>query len=211
MKKSQFKLKLIALTFSMLAPVASFAAANQNTDGYLTDTYGHVVPSGTGLCWRTSSYSSSTSHSDCDGVKVAEVMPAVVPVSIQDEVVAAPSPEAIKAVSETILFAFDSSTIKPDQADKLDGIILSLGKDINMYTLHVTGHADPVGTNSYNQKLSEKRTQAVSAYLKNRGVDSTTLHTVSKGESEPLVSCTGKTPNVCNQPNRRVQITSTAK
>ena len=215
MKKSQFKLNLLAVAFSTLIPLSSFAMNAQNSSssptGYLTDTSGKVVRSGTGLCWRTSA--DPLAGTDCDGVKQAEVMPAVVPKTtpvVQDPVVVTPSTNAVvKTISEVILFDFDSARIRPDQASKLDNIISSLGKDMGMYTLHLTGHADPVGTNKYNQSLSEKRAQAVAAYLKNKGVDSNLLHTMSKGEIEPIVSCSGKTPNVCNQPNRRVKIYST--
>lgn len=212
MKKSQFKLNLIALAFSALIPLSSFAMDTQNgsnPSGYLTDSSGQVVRSGTGLCWKTSADAVPGVNCDGDSEKQAEVSPAVNPTA-QDDVVASPTDNAVvKTISEVILFDFDSSDLKFEEIEKLNNIILSLGKDMNMYTLHVTGHADPVGTNKYNQKLSERRTNTVADYLISKGVEANTLDEASKGESEPVVSCVKKHPNVCNQPNRRVEITST--
>ena len=212
MKK--FKLNLLALAFSTLIPLSSFAMDTQNGSkpiGHLTDSSGQVVRSGTGLCWRTSADAVPGVNCDGDAKKQAEVSPAVNPTAKDDAPGHLIPNDTIKTVSEVILFNFDSYTINADQASKLDIIISSLGKNMGMYKLHVAGHADPVGTNKYNQKLSEQRTKAVSDYLTKKGINANILHTVSKGESEPVVSCVKKHPNVCNQPNRRVEITSTGK
>jgi outer membrane protein OmpA-like peptidoglycan-associated protein len=52
--------------------------------------------------------------------------------------------------------------------------------------LNVTGHTDSIGTNQYNQALSEKRAKAVLQYLISRGVEKERLTYAGKGESEPL-------------------------
>ena len=74
----------------------------------------------------------------------------------------------------------------------------------------VTGHTDRIGSDAYNQKLSERRANQVKAYLASQGVAESIIEAVGKGESEPVVQCVGnKTTKKlvsCLQPNRRVEI-----
>ena len=79
----------------------------------------------------------------------------------------------------------------------------------------VTGHADRIGTDAYNQKLSQRRADAVKDYLVGQGVEASRVETEAKGESEPVVSCdnvkgkvSGKNKKLveCLQPNRRVVV-----
>ena len=70
-------------------------------------------------------------------------------------------------------------------------------------TIVVEGHADSTGTAAYNQRLSERRANAVGSYLENLGVRSSRLDTVGYGESQPRASngtASGR------QQNRRVEI-----
>jgi OOP family OmpA-OmpF porin len=66
-----------------------------------------------------------------------------------------------------------------------------------------TGHTDNVGTDAYNQKLSERRAAAVKAYLASKGIPSSKITTIGKGESQPVA--TNKTKEG-RQKNRRVDI-----
>jgi OOP family OmpA-OmpF porin len=50
------------------------------------------------------------------------------------------------------------------------------------------GHTDSVGSVDYNQKLSERRAQAVKAYLVSKGVDPAMISTSGKAGSEPVAS-----------------------
>jgi len=74
----------------------------------------------------------------------------------------------------------------------------------------VTGHTDRIGSDAYNQKLSERRAKQVADYLVSQGVDSGIIQSVGKGESEPVVQCAGNKATKklisCLQPNRRVTI-----
>jgi len=78
----------------------------------------------------------------------------------------------------------------------------------------LTGHADRIGSEEYNQELSEKRAKAVADYLAQKGVDSSRLQVEGKGESQPVTGneCAkmGAESNknqkliACLQPDRRV-------
>lgn len=86
--------------------------------------------------------------------------------------------------SSSVLFGFDKSLLSGDAKmllDKLAGI-LDTYKDTN---IEVQGHTDDVGTESYNQKLSEQRANAVSQYLVARGIEANRLTIHGFGELLP--------------------------
>jgi OOP family OmpA-OmpF porin len=76
-----------------------------------------------------------------------------------------------------------------------------------MLKISVVGHADKIGSDGYNQKLSEKRANAVKAYLISKGAPADLIAVSGKGEKDPLVTCQ-KTKGVvdCLKTNRRVEI-----
>ena len=75
----------------------------------------------------------------------------------------------------------------------------------------VTGHTDRIGTQAYNQKLSERRADAVRDYLVSKGVAKDKIETLGMGKTQPLpgVSCNQKAMKeliACLAPNRRVEV-----
>ncbi len=114
------------------------------------------------------------------------------------------------------LFDFNKATLKPAGKAKLNDIAEKL-QDTNVGSIVTTGHADRIGTDSYNQELSERRAEAVKAYLASRGVERKMISAEGKGESQPVTdpdSCKGRTsPSViaCLQPDRRVEIEAFAQ
>jgi OOP family OmpA-OmpF porin len=73
----------------------------------------------------------------------------------------------------------------------------------------VTGHTDRIGSDAYNQKLSERRADAVRDYLVSKGVDKAKIEAIGLGEKQPLVQCDQKNLKdliACLQPNRRVEV-----
>jgi OOP family OmpA-OmpF porin len=73
----------------------------------------------------------------------------------------------------------------------------------------VTGHTDRLGTEAYNQKLSERRADAVRDYLVSKGVPRDKIETIGMGEKQPVVQCDQKAFKAlieCLQPNRRVEV-----
>jgi outer membrane protein OmpA-like peptidoglycan-associated protein len=99
-------------------------------------------------------------------------------------------------------FDFDSTAIKPGfytTMDKIANVLVRYGKT----HLTVVGHTDNVGTNQYNQTLSEHRAQAVNDYLRNKGVLVQRLEFLGRGETAPRAS---NATEEGRRLNRRVEI-----
>jgi outer membrane protein OmpA-like peptidoglycan-associated protein len=99
-------------------------------------------------------------------------------------------------------FETNSTEIKPgfhSTMDKLADVVVRYGKT----TLTIVGHTDNVGSNSYNQKLSERRAHSVARYLETKQVNSVRLAIAGKGESQPVASNNSESGR---QANRRVEI-----
>jgi OmpA-OmpF porin, OOP family len=121
----------------------------------------------------------------------------------------APAPKIERyTLSATELFAFDSSQLRMPQT-KLDEIAEALGRNNDVSNVVITGYTDRLGSDKYNQALSERRANAVKAYLTNKGISGGRLSAVGKGESNPVVTCTDKKMAAliqCLEPNRRVEV-----
>jgi OOP family OmpA-OmpF porin len=98
-----------------------------------------------------------------------------------------------KPVAEKVTFAadvnfdFDKSTLKPEGRAKLDDLVSKV-KGVNLEVIIVIGHADAIGTDAYNQKLSVRRAEAVKAYLVSKGIETNRIYTEGKGEKQPVAS-----------------------
>jgi OOP family OmpA-OmpF porin len=126
---------------------------------------------------------------------------------------AAPAPAAAVAlrVTSTPLFEFDKSRLTQEAADKLDReVVVRFGEFQVIRTISVSGHADRLGTEKYNQKLSERRAQTVKAYLARQGAPADRIAALGFGETKPVKVCPDqknrKALIACLQPNRRVEV-----
>src|SRR5688500_7495921 len=113
-------------------------------------------------------------------------------------------PNDIVRVTMTNQTAFEtnSAQIKPafnSTMDKLAEVVVRYNKT----SLTVVGHTDDVGSDAYNQKLSEQRALSVARYLEGKRVNSMRLATSGKGETQPAASNSTETGR---QANRRVEI-----
>jgi outer membrane protein OmpA-like peptidoglycan-associated protein len=101
-----------------------------------------------------------------------------------------------------VTFDTNSTLIKPGFTITLDQIAQSLGRYPNSL-VDVYGHTDSVGTDVYNQTLSENRARAVADYLTSRGVNPARIRSTGFGKTQPIAS--NDTPEG-RSANRRVQI-----
>lgn len=104
--------------------------------------------------------------------------------------------------NESIKFDFDQARLKPENRELLSRIagILLTSAD---YRIDVYGHTDDVGTEEYNQSLSERRAQAVRDYLVEAGVDPAIISTEGYGKSRPRAEGIDEQ---ARSRNRRVEI-----
>ena len=86
-----------------------------------------------------------------------------------------------------INFKFDSSAIEPSSSDILDRAVATLSETRDV-AVRIEGHCDSTGSDAYNVKLSERRANAVQAYLVQHGIAAGRLSTAGKGESQPIAS-----------------------
>jgi outer membrane protein OmpA-like peptidoglycan-associated protein len=104
--------------------------------------------------------------------------------------------------SDHLKFEFDKADLRPEDRELLSriaGIILTS----HDYTISVNGHTDDVGSAAYNQKLSERRAEAVRDYLVKSGLSAEILTVTGHGKALPLVAGTSETARA---KNRRVEL-----
>ena len=84
-----------------------------------------------------------------------------------------------------VLFAFNQSELTPTAKSQLDSIMGKL-QDADVISIKVIGFTDSVGSDAYNQGLSERRASSVAEYLLSQGVAPNKLTSEGKGESQPV-------------------------
>jgi OOP family OmpA-OmpF porin len=100
--------------------------------------------------------------------------------------------EAVVVKEETIVirdvhFQFDKATLTESDKEVLDKVATRLKGESSTAQLTVTGYTDSVGSDAYNQKLSDRRAHSVVEYLIEQGVPrSSFVSVVGAGESNPV-------------------------
>jgi OOP family OmpA-OmpF porin len=101
-----------------------------------------------------------------------------------------PKPVAEKVTfAADVLFDFDKSVIKPEGKSKLDDLASKV-KGINLEVVIAVGHADSIGSDEYNQRLSVRRAESVKAYMVSKGLEPNRVYTEGKGEKQPVANNT---------------------
>ena len=106
------------------------------------------------------------------------------------------------AIIHSIAFAFDSAEIRPESAAVLTELFSGLQADAST-GITIEGHTSSEGTEDYNDKLSERRAQAVVADLVRRGLPNQRLTAVGIGERRPIASNNDESGRSLN---RRVEV-----
>jgi OOP family OmpA-OmpF porin len=113
-----------------------------------------------------------------------------------------PPPAKRKIILRGVNFDFNKSTIRPDAAAVLEEAARALQEDETI-DVSVEGHTDAIGSDAYNDRLSERRADAVRDYLIGLGVSAPRLMARGFGESQPVA--TNSTDEGRAQ-NRRVEL-----
>jgi outer membrane protein OmpA-like peptidoglycan-associated protein len=103
---------------------------------------------------------------------------------------------------QDVLFDFDRSNLRPEADAILAPVLEMLQRDPSL-NVDIEGHADWMGSDEYNIRLSQRRAQAVVDWLVTRGISRERLNAVGKGEREPIA--TNETAEG-RQLNRRVEV-----
>lgn len=124
-----------------------------------------------------------------------------------------PAPLKVEPAQWSAQFQFNSAELSAEMRAALDNEILpKLAK--GEIRVHVSGHADRIGNPEYNQKLSERRADALRAYLVEKGVEESKIEIFSYGTTLPAKDCgteKGRALIECLAPNRRVVLEVTAR
>jgi len=198
--KNSLIAKLTA-TAALIGAATAYAGVTPN----LVDASGAPVRDASGACVQ----SSGINHPDCMPKKVEPPKPAPVapaPVIAPKPVEAPkPAPQPVKVaitIQAEALFDFDKSVLKPDGKKSIDDAIVKM-KQVDVEMVIATGHTDSIGTDAYNQKLSERRATTVKEYMVSQGIPAAKITTLGKGETQPVA--TNKTSEG-RAKNRRVDI-----
>lgn len=118
----------------------------------------------------------------------------------------APAPVVVarEVITFNLLFDFDKSEIKEEMIPSLEQAKIVLDEDSSA-SFVLSGHTDSSGPEGYNQGLSERRAEAVKAWLVKEGVPSARLSTVGYGENRPKYDNSTKEGRKLN---RRVEMQS---
>jgi len=114
-----------------------------------------------------------------------------------------PAPKKIE-LSADAYFDFNKATLKPAGKEKIDAEVVAPMKEHPNLRALVEGHTDSIGSDAYNQRLSERRANAVRDYMVSRGIDAQRIMTKGWGKSKPIASNKTKEGRARN---RRVEIT----
>jgi len=149
---------------------------------------------------------------------VVEVKPEpIVEVKPEPIVEVKPEPKAVmlRNLKADNLFAKGSAVLTTKAVAELDAAMNAAGVDIkNLQKVTIIGHADRTGNAISNQKLSERRAEAVKVLLVKKGVAANIITTQGKGSTQPVTSLkqcpkslVGIKLSACLAPDRRIDIT----
>jgi len=212
----------IAAALTVLSGTALAQTTQSLDSGYVQDSSRKFTTGAFGQCVRTGYWNQALAADPCDATARASAQPAAVaqaaPVAQAQAapIVVVPRPVLEKVtLSSDVLFEFGKAALRPEGKQKLDELAGRIG-NANVEEVVAIGHADRIASETYNQKLSEERANAVKVYLVDKGVSPQLVKAEGKGESDPVTagSCQKMGPERasnkklvnCLQPDRRVDI-----
>lgn len=214
----QLALGLVIGACAIVAYAQTDIQATTNASAYMQDGRGIVMRSAFGLCWRSGYWTPTDGIAGCDGELVAPITNPIAPAVVATtQVTAAPVvPAAPKRCDSALTLASDQTfpfnkavlteAAKKHISSEVPGKLSACSK---VEIVMITGHTDRLGPQQYNQKLSDKRAEAVAAYLRSQGV-SAQIDTLGVGKTQSVKACDDSLKRSklveCLAPNRRVVI-----
>lgn len=225
-------LKISAVSILALSAMASASALAQSKEGYWYSS-GALVKNATGLCWHAGYWTPAMAIMECDPDLVPKpAQPAPAAPAPAPRAAPAPAPKPAPAPAAAAPKRCDASVeFKTDETFEFNKAVLrtaamaKLDRDVlakvplcaKLELILISGYTDRLGSQQYNQKLSEKRADAVKAYLVKKGLDGSKIDTMGMGKTLQIKSCPDdknrKALIECLAPNRRavVEIKGLAK
>ena len=115
------------------------------------------------------------------------------PAKPQAKAAPAPAPEPVAKLAReqlTILFPFNKATLTKESKGKLDKIADAVNRSPRVTRVGIVGYTDLIGSDSYNNKLSEKRAQTAKKYLDGRmRLDASVVGLRGLGKEHPVTDC----------------------
>lgn len=204
------QLKLSALFVAMVASGTAMASEAHTKHGYTVSSQSQeVVRNSYGECWKNTYFDKATQgRIECGDAVAVEQAPEYA--------------EETVSLSAKTLFGFDKDVLRVEAQENLNALAQRLS-NANVQTVRVEGHTDFMGSEQYNQNLSERRANVVANYLVNRGVAASKISAAGLGESqaqmtaacEAEVAKLGKKVSkakrraaliACIEPDRRVDV-----
>lgn len=216
----------LAITATVMSASAQTSDIKAKTpdSAYLQGNDGTVVRSAYGLCWRTGNWRTADAELGCDGELNPPIAKSTAPA------IAAPLAPTMQVTTQTEakrcdftvtlengqVFPFNSATLSHSAKSRIDKEVLpQLANCAKIASIRITGHTDLLGSDKYNQQLSEKRATNLATYLKSKNIDSA-ISATGVGATQPLKVCDKKMSRkkliACLAPNRRstIEIKGTA-
>lgn len=210
------RLSILAMAVAAALPAAR-ASAPDNAAGYLLSSNGRPVVDSAGGCWHTREWHAGMRFANCEPkLAAAAAVPAAAAAPVRKPAAQAARPAPASAaplrLSADSLFRFDSAALSESGRAALDTLANRVAA-ARYASVKIAGHADPLGTPSYNRALSERRAEAVRDYLVERGIDAGRVRTEGLGSAQAvktLAQCEGmpRTRLIeCLQPDRYAEVT----
>jgi len=218
----------------VLALGLAASGASAQVQGYVTDTRGGIVKDPFGLCWRTGFWTPALANAECDPELVPKPAPAAAPKPAAAAPAPAPAPapaappkpaaakpaaavvakrcDATVTLRNDEVFVFNKAVLTTAARKRIDeDIIAKLATCAKIEAVIIEGHTDRLGSQAYNQKLSEKRADAVKAYLVSKGTNRDSIETIGMGKTVPAKFCGSEIKSrkdliECLAPSRRAII-----
>ncbi|MDD1611825.1 MAG: OmpA family protein, partial [Methylococcaceae bacterium] len=108
----------------------------------------------------------------------------------------------VSLVLKGVNFQYDSAELTPNSTTILDGVVESLLAYPQKNDIEVQGHASSEGTDAYNMRLSQRRSESVVEYLKSKGVTNR-LIAQGYGETRPIAD---NSTEAGRSENRRIEL-----